>query len=442
MTQVITRYRPKKYKKRMHDSPQCAFSHMFQNKYENDNLKKLYSNPNGLTFSSMFNGVCKACFVSKFGLFESSETNLHQFTCAVPPKINSSNTLLQGPFLRAYKPSYSIVKDNVVFPKGTVIFPCGNLLLDILMSSENNLYGNNKPPFIEKGADIFFLNPYIYTYFKYLYEYTICFPSSTPTVNNSTRFDTLFCSQVKTTLSCLSAIYDIDAIIMSQLTDARGDESLYVTKAKRLNIKDRVSVTRNNEGALSYMEETQTEMLDMEFVTPAEVMKTYTKLAKRTLKMKQVMDDRQTFLKDLYLERALAAGEDVNIFIGISCPKSEICPPDKYKNKLKTTFEFHCSSYCIPGIVLNKEGQPLSILNPNVQFVEDVGLVAMSDICHLEYLVIGLVIYENKYFRLELDDYNKSVSYKSKKELDEVGSLPELKSTVDPYPKYIMYDVL
>lgn len=223
----------------------CVLSHTLAN-CDPNNFGLHYAGQKVIP-TNIFPRICRNCLSAKFGLFEVIQNeNMSLVNCIVKKAQGADPEMrAEGPFLKAYKNSPSIVdKQLVVFLEGTLIIPSGQILMDILMAGREKLHNvNNKIPKIicsfedDRSKMTMILNPYLYSYFKHMHVL-----QTTPSKTQSRKFtrfeDLLIPDQSLNPFQCLQSSYEVDTFVISNLLNPLAANSTFVKEGKILRFEN------------------------------------------------------------------------------------------------------------------------------------------------------------------------------------------------------------
>lgn len=143
-------------------SVKCSFNHNWVN--FSNTVKNIFQKYNNLP--SIFPGMCQACQAVKFGLLQKNKKTILN-SCSIPQYLNTDTE--EGPYLQAFDKTN--MKSQIIFKENTIIIPCGYLLTDMFTMNSINLfhYKPNKVPVYSVENVQYFINPFLYEYFKTIY---------------------------------------------------------------------------------------------------------------------------------------------------------------------------------------------------------------------------------------------------------------------------------
>lgn len=296
---------------------------------------------------------------------------------------------------------------------------------------------NNQIPkiYINDKKTEYELNPYLYSYFKHIHNIL-----TLPKVNDRTTTKTfksleeLLCPNTDFQSDCLDATFEIDAILISNLINPTAGESLYVTKAKMLDILSKkefhIKHARTNE-TFKIPEKPHAEksefatiaftknnfvgdaiIKDVQCVEPEKLQYLNSLLKTEIIGMRQVMVNRQAGLFNYYRK---PAGDDNN-------------PNLLHEQVIHSASGLQVTSFCVPHQIISENESPYRSMFPNVTWMEGIGLVSTTNICQNELLVVDQSVNLTDFVRLKMKNYETSIKYFN---LDELPPREETKLSYD-----------
>lgn len=401
----------------------CVLSHKLA-EIDKKNFGQQYSEP--IKSTNIFPRICVNCLLSKFGLYESThkETLTYMNCISKSTKGRDDNDRIEGPYLRAFKMVKNIIpNEQVVFNANTIILPAGKLFLDLIMSDSDILFNNNKNiPTItievitNQISKIlkFEINPYLYSYFKHLYDRLTLPDDKKNTFREYKYLEDLLCLDQKFETDCLDATFEIDAMLISNLINPIASLSHYVSKAEVVNISknknlnitldeiickeipkeaEKADTADNAYGKFNFKNENFT----ADIITNP--LKCVTK--EKLQHFNSIMFSYVAGMRQLIVNRQLGLA---NYFTWDN--NRDIC----------SASGLHVSSFCLPHEI-TENNKVYRKFSPNVIWVESIGLVAAVDICQNEILVINRSTLLSNFIRLKMSNYEQSIQY-SELELD------------------------
>lgn len=302
----------------LENKTRCALSHKLKKTMD------IYEKYNGST--NIFPAICLGCLAYKFGLIEKSFAD-PMLGCSVLSLDNLHSVFVEGPYLcTLFKP-----KCEVVFPKDTVILPCGYWVFDILLTNRSNLFRDvNKMPKVRFRGTEYLMNKYMFDYFRSIHEFV--------SKHKNHQITNIFGRDSDINIL---GLFELDGLLMCGLVQPGASQSHYLKKKSVLPLKQKVLDTKH-----------------------------YYSVDNVTLPdgTKPLVEDFTSFLTN-YLEHRLETLESM------------------FNNIANVTGK-QIASYCIPNIITDEKLVIYRQMEFNVTWVEKIGLVAIRDIYPEEMLVI------------------------------------------------------
>lgn len=303
--------------KNLENKTQCVLSH------------KLIEKDNGST--NIFPAICPGCLAHKFGLIEKSFED-HMFGCSIN---NNNKTFVEGPYLCAVRKP----KCEVVYPKDTVILPCGYWVFHILSTDRLNLFRDaDKIPKVRFRDKEYIMNKFVFDYFR--------------SIHRKFLENEIF---VGKEIPNLLGLFELDSLLMCSIVQPSASQS----RIKQSSYKGNVLDTKD------YLVDTDTESL------------------------KRIPKNTEPFVKDYlafltnYLEYRLETLEPI------------------FQNITNVTGK-QIASFCIPGVITDENDVIYRQMDFNVTWKEKIGLVAVRDIYPEEMLIIDASIKFSEFKNLKI----------------------------------------
>lgn len=371
---------------------ECVLSHKLAT-LDSANFGKFYTGKQYPT--NLFPRICKHCLLGKFGLYE-ARVDIQPFANCVGRNVQAADNKNVGPFLKAFKSIENLIdRAKVVFPSNTIILPSGQILMELLMTNPEYLFNvKKKIPIVRVGGKEYFLNHYIYGYYKRMHEIASNPANSAKPSQMKSLDDVLWCENLTRAIHPLQASAEVDTVFMSQLIQPTGSLSAYVKK-----------------GESSIIDETKT--LN---ITTTDDLKTGKELAsdKTSYLANVVVTNLQKNISGVelekvqYLDQALA-GELVStrqLIIRRKVGLQEYFEEAKHNSAI----QLHISSFCLP-CKIKRGGTVFLEYQPNCKFIPGLGLVSISTICTGDLLIIDRTVDIENFRRLKMAEYKESLLY-------------------------------
>lgn len=354
----------------------CVLSHALAEE-DPDNFGLLYTNKTQ-EMTNIFKNVCDECLLAKFGLRENSLKNsLENYPNCSSSFFNKSNSreIYEGPYLQACNvTNNSNNTADCVFPRNTVIIPCGQLLVDIMMSDFETLFNHSSivPGYnLNMGVDddtYGTINPYIYNYFRQIFYKIVCGEKKFQVKEANNLVDQI-CEQMKSTNKHrFSFVYRSEILKMGNIIIPTALFSVYVAKGqiclvnrdKQLKYNVSKYQTRTPDD-LSQDKCTELKLVlkshvkDIPHIQPLQIQKANSMAKTMMLPIRDEMIKNKQYLKNIFGDEPSAV--------------------------------LHFESYCISSIVTTNNSERIRDFLPNVEYIPCLGLISTQDICHGDYLV-------------------------------------------------------
>lgn len=405
----------------------CLLSHKLV-AADSKNFGKQYSDAQHAT--NMFPRICNHCMLSKFGLYDSNHKEGMTFMNCPKDFTQGTDNVerAEGPFLRAFKPVANIIDDiNVVFEKNTIILPCGQLLIEILTAQPEVLYNKNKKiPLvkvsttddIESGTTAaitaaanddndtpYKLNPYLFSYFKHLHD------RQTLPANRNKRdykfLEDILCNGGLDSSNELACTTEVDLLLIANLINPIAALSNYISLAETVALNDdktlTVSIGSNTRPVGTTDDEELPDQEDSSFCKLNVVTRPLEKIP--GIEARQLQHVNGVFFSYTLNMRQLIS----NRFKGLLHYFSKKVAPLK---DIKSASGLHVASFCLPHCIM-QGSNVVRKLHPNCAWIECIGLVATSDICENELLIIDETVPLEHFVRLKLNQYSEAIQYAS-----------------------------
>jgi len=419
----------------------CQASHVLKDE-DRDNFGRLYKDGQLAARSFTFLPLCKGCLFAKFGLIEDTAATANNLQCYFARKTSANSCHLgrEGPFLRAYKTTENLYRQNVVFEKNTVILPVGQLLIDIFMMEPGILFlrdFNTVQLKLNYDPNPYNVNNYLYLYFKMLHQLYVSKVnvSSKRAVRNADEFTDQQYSVVHHMLQDghAEASYKSEAFLLGNLINPSSGVSVYVTEGNRIEYAQDRTVYVD---VKDHTPQTLEPVLDEDSHYATTVIHNH----KSSIPLLDQQDVRNvnnwafadtnnfhTFVHSRKESLLAYFEEDVN---------------DKlHLDKIYSAIGLHLAHMCVPSHIVDKtwsNTEPtytvLRSLKPNVKYVEGLGLISTKTICVGDFLVINMATTIDRFMATKGSNspnaifYNKGPAHFGKKESQTVRSGPILNS--------------
>lgn len=387
----------------------CVLSHKLS-ELDPANFGKFYIGKQSPT--NLFPRICRHCLLGKFGLYE-AYVDVQPF--AICHKLQAVDNKDVGPFLKASKAIVNLVNPaKVVFPSDTIILPAGQILLELLMADPEYLYNiKKKIPVITHDQKDYFLNHYIYGYFKYIHEIITNPANSNREKPNQmkTLDDVLWCENLTNSIHPLQVSAEVDAIFMSHLVQPTGSLSGFIvsgesstideTKELNINIIDDVVNTPelvSDKRSRLVRVEIKNPKVNIHHVNPTNIQL-----------LNQILSGYLLTVKQLILNRKSGLNEYFN------------------DNVDSSAIQLHISSFCLPFKIMRGTDVLLQY-QPNCKYIPGLGLVSISTICEGDLLIVERTVNVENFKRLKMSKYEESMIF------NELNS-----SKKDTYPGQLSY---
>jgi hypothetical protein len=408
----------------------CISSHKMAN-VEPYNIGQYYAGGavDPTRYTDLFPSICQSCLLAKFGLVESYNTaNKTVYNCILEKTQGTSAIRSEGPYLRAFKPSTSLVKRNaIVFEADTIIVPSGQVLLDILMSDPEKLYNDQKVPKVIAHVDgtligsnvnlerKYTLNPYLFGYFKHIYDAMSCNSTIDTRGTEFTKLEHFISDKVMKASDniYLNTSYELDAFVLSDLITPTAGRSCYVRHAETLKLVDKtmfVEVVAAEPDPAAYRDQ-YTAANEHSLVATVQSMDFREKI--EGVKPETIRDLLDNLNPHLYTTRQIMVNRE---------PTLRNYFADRNHLPTRSSTALHVSSMCVPSLIveteMREEAKVLKRIKPNVMWVEGIGLCSTGPICDNDYLVINETVDIDDFIRIKVNSHKRTITYRDPKDLE------------------------
>lgn len=372
---------------------ECLLSHTLS-ELDTNNFGKFYTGKQSPT--NIFPRICQHCLLAKFGLYEAF-VEFGPFVNCVVKKSQKPNDNLAGPFLKAYKSIQNVSnRRNVVFANHTIILPSGQLLMEILMSSAEDLFNKDDSiPKILHGLEHLYLNTFMFGYFKHMHD-VMTNPSSQREKPSQpkTLDEILWCENMTNSNHQLQATAEVDTMLMSQLIQPTGSLSKYVVSGESTILEDkRLVIAMFRKGSIVTQERATDKESAVVTIGIWNLSKDiYPFQIQKVQYLNQYLTVQTTTMRQLIVNRKLGLQ---NYFIN---------------SKDNSAIDLHISSFCFPRKIMEGD-KTVQEYKPNCTFIPGIGLVSIGDICEGDLLIITRNVYLDKFTRLKMANYEDALRY-------------------------------
>lgn len=398
----------------------CVLSHELA-KLDPHNFGQLYSNET-TEYTHIFKNICNECLLAKFGLRE----NVLNFTIENFPSCSmyfnrNIKDIYEGPYIQACNVVNDHTNLDVVFPKNTIIFPAGQLIVDTLMSDFETLFNySSEIPNYELTYNTnkfnFILNPSIYRYFKQLFYTVVCGGSTVQDDNSSLNLVDKVCKQIKGSMkNCLSIVYRNECLKLGNIFLSKAFHSKYVSEGKTIDLNpDKTikiksssyndvpladSLTQDKSITRTITLNNTTTFNDIPGVTASQIIRANSTAQQSMLSIRDEMVKNKPYLEKYIINTA----------------------PDTMKLEVVNTSEkVHVLSYCIPSQV-KYNNETIRQLIYNVSWQDGIGLVAETDICHGDFLVGNMIVELDKLIQHKTNHKSEEIQFEDPGDCDSIN---------------------
>jgi hypothetical protein len=256
-----------------------------------------------------------------------------------------------------------------------------------------------------RKPETFTINPYIYSYFKHLYDWMTSSSSYTKSNSKLTHFENILCNQDNLSINCLDATYEVDLLLISNLINPIAALSRYISEGRNIILNEAKSASvihidlqtepplraelatleRNLYAAVVFSNDEFEEDIsttDIQCLNTEKLQHFNAIMFNQIIGMRQYMVNRQMNLITDY-------------------------PNDK---GVYSAGGAHVSSFCVPSIIKNNE-DIYRQHDPNVKWIEGVGLISTKDICKNDLLIIDHTVQLKNFTRVKMNNYEQSLQY-------------------------------
>ena len=369
------------------------------------------------TPTTIFPSLCEGCLLAKYGLYEAYEkdASFNLANCNFPHPKN-----IEGPYLKAFKPSDTLNGDAyVVFVKGDIILPVGQLLVDVLSSYSDFVFTkDNQGPSIQitssKGPRQYRLNPNLYSYFRSLRD-----RHHKPfNINNLIkRFSILEQMMIKNMHKIPDKqmlCHESDMFIFGNLLTPDSIESHFV---RGVNL-----VPKGEPAEADFMFEIKKTKPGVNVVEKMMDSKSHYVTLRPHETLQRVKDIEEANDHQIRHMNSIIKPFILDVRQAIVNSKPFL---SKYfgKSDNRSAVDLYVSSFCYP----NNVGDPADadrFLLENCSYVEGVGLVATGTICNNDFLVIDKSVNVPNLIKLKMCNPENMIEYSIDK-LDMSGPRPK-----------------
>jgi hypothetical protein len=351
-----------------------------------------YFNKPDKKLSEVFPSICISCLLNKLGVIESVHlgTNI-SLMCnnwmlkyqTIKSKINYE----EGPFLKASGTNSS----NLAFDENVLIFPCGNIIQDLLSANVFSLHFTEAIPKIiaKDKSEYYVLNPFLYRYFNKLFKQKETQDVDKSKLNSTTENSTLklLSPYLNKTNSLLDAVYETDCCILSSLIQPTWRLSIF--------FEDHKSIILNKDKGIYFTSE-EIHAGGKDF--------TILNFDISDSNSSKISDQKYNDVADLYC----IVNKFLNPMFNNIQLNTEYFKVTLDENDNNDMF-IHLRLFCVPHLITS-DNEIIRKVTPNVKLIPNLGLVSSAKIFEGDFFVVDTDMTLSTYYTLKMRQRETNVT--------------------------------